>query len=78
MGTFSERLVAQDQGTEGRTVNEWHKSSYSATDVRCVEVKEMSDSVLMRDTQNRELGHLSFTLPEWGSFLGDLKADSVG
>ena len=54
-------------------MNEWHKSSYSQGDTSCVEVKEGPHSVLIRDTQNRELGHLSFTPTEWTSFLQDLK-----
>ncbi|WP_047869213.1 DUF397 domain-containing protein [Nocardiopsis sp. RV163] len=53
---------------------EWRKSSYSSgVNNNCVEVAE-GQSVLVRDTQNRELGHLAFTTPEWTSLLNTLKA----
>ncbi|ASU60577.1 DUF397 domain-containing protein [Nocardiopsis dassonvillei] len=52
----------------------WHKSSYSGGGGgNCVEVVE-GQSVLVRDTQHRELGHLAFTTPEWAGLLGTLKA----
>ncbi|MBB6118369.1 DUF397 domain-containing protein [Nocardiopsis algeriensis] len=54
-------------------MNEWRKSSYSQGETSCVEVKEGSHSVLVRDTQNRDLGHLSFNASEWASFVRDLK-----
>ncbi|WP_231972433.1 DUF397 domain-containing protein [Nocardiopsis alborubida] len=51
----------------------WHKSSHSGSSGgECVEVAE-GQSVLVRDTQNRELGHLAFTTPEWTSLLNTLK-----
>lgn len=51
----------------------WHKSSYSGGGGgNCVEVAE-GQSVLVRDTQNRELGHLTFTTPAWASLLNTLK-----
>ncbi|WP_285730007.1 DUF397 domain-containing protein [Nocardiopsis sp. ATB16-24] len=54
-------------------MNEWHKSSYSQGETSCVEVNEGPHSVLVRDTQNRELGHLSFKASEWTSFLKEIK-----
>ncbi|PDP85434.1 DUF397 domain-containing protein [Glycomyces fuscus] len=51
----------------------WHKSSYSGGGGgNCVEVAE-GRSVLVRDTQHRELGHLTFTSPEWAGLLSALK-----
>lgn len=51
----------------------WHKSSYSGgAHQDCVEVAE-SELVLVRDTQNRELGHLSFASQEWTHFLNTLQ-----
>ena len=47
----------------------WHKSSYSSSGDSCVEVNETPHSVLMRDTQNRELGHLAFPGTVWASFV---------
>jgi hypothetical protein len=42
----------------------WHKSTYSGASGSCVEVAE-GQTALVRDTQNRELGHLAYT-PEPG------------
>nr|WP_306368315.1 DUF397 domain-containing protein [Nocardiopsis sp. CC223A] len=42
----------------------FHKSSYSANEAACVEVSEGAET-LVRDTQNRERGHLTFTGREW-------------
>lgn len=50
----------------------WHKSSYSTNGGECVEVAE-GRSVLMRDTQNRDRGHLAFAAPEWSGLLNTLK-----
>lgn len=47
----------------------WHKSSYSdSSGHNCVEVAEGAET-LVRDTQNREYGHLSFPADEWKAFL---------
>ncbi|SHK39615.1 protein of unknown function [Nocardiopsis flavescens] len=48
----------------------WHKSSYSSGS--CVEVAEGTET-LIRDTQNRELGHLTFTANEWNALLRTFK-----
>lgn len=50
----------------------WHKSNYSTNGGECVEVAE-GQNVLLRDTQNRELGHLAFGTDEWSSLLDALK-----
>jgi hypothetical protein len=56
----------------------WHKSSYSNGDGgHCVEVMETPQTVRVRDTQNRKLGHLSFAPSEWTSFLQDLKIGTL-
>lgn len=48
----------------------WHKSSYSnANGGHCVEVAE-GTVTRVRDTQNRELGHLAFGAAEWSALLG--------
>ncbi|WP_150240202.1 DUF397 domain-containing protein [Nocardiopsis quinghaiensis] len=46
----------------------WHKSSYSAAQGSCVEVAE-GRSVLVRDTRNRDLGHVEYSADAWASFL---------
>ncbi len=49
-------------------MNVWHTSSYSGASGSCVEVAE-GQLVLVRDTQNRELGHIDYTPEAWASFL---------
>ena len=51
----------------------WHKSTYSAGEGRCVEVAE-GESVLVRDTQYRHHGHLTYTPEAWATFLRGLVA----
>ncbi|WP_306369862.1 DUF397 domain-containing protein [Nocardiopsis sp. CC223A] len=46
-------------------MNDWHKSSYSSTGSNCVETREHACGADVRDTQNRDAGHLSFTSTEW-------------
>ncbi|PDP86464.1 DUF397 domain-containing protein, partial [Glycomyces fuscus] len=45
---------------------------YSGAQGECVEVNETAvpEAVLVRDTQNRDLGCLSFPGGEWSAFLG--------
>lgn len=58
---------------------DWHKSSYSNQHGGdCVEVAETHDSsVLIRDTQNRPLGHLSFPHTEFGAFLAGVRTGEL-
>ncbi|MFD6100090.1 DUF397 domain-containing protein [Nocardiopsis flavescens] len=50
------------------TVNgDWHKSSYSANGGNCVEAREYTGGADVRDSQNQELGHLSFAGGEWAA-----------
>ncbi|GAA1464404.1 DUF397 domain-containing protein [Nocardiopsis exhalans] len=51
------------------TTAAWHKSSYSANGANCVEVSE-GQVTGIRDTQNREAGHLSVSGAEWTALLG--------
>ncbi|GAA1747811.1 DUF397 domain-containing protein [Streptomonospora arabica] len=52
--------------------SEWHKSTYSdSSGHNCVEVAEGIET-LVRDTQNREQGHLSFPSDEWHAFLAGI------
>ncbi|MBR8742361.1 DUF397 domain-containing protein [Nocardiopsis sp. MG754419] len=50
-------------------MTDWHKSSYSGGNNECVEAREHPSGADVRDTLNRELGHLSFTRTEWSAFL---------
>ncbi|WP_082166858.1 DUF397 domain-containing protein [Nocardiopsis sp. RV163] len=54
-------------------MKEWHKSSYSdGRGGNCVEVAEGSVTGI-RDTQNRQLGHLSAPAPEWTALLAAVR-----
>ncbi|WP_082126925.1 DUF397 domain-containing protein [Allosalinactinospora lopnorensis] len=56
----------------------WHKSSYSGgVRQNCVEVAESPAEVKVRDTQNRERGHLSFPPTEWSAFLADIQSGGL-
>ncbi|NYH54040.1 hypothetical protein HNR06_003629 [Nocardiopsis arvandica] len=50
-------------------MTEWHKSSYSGGNNECVEVREHNTGADVRDTQNRDLGRLSFSGSEWSAFV---------
>ena len=56
----------------------WHKSSYSGNQGgHCVEVADTSHHVHVRDTQNRPLGHLTFTPSTWTTLLSALREDTA-
>jgi len=49
---------------------QFRKSSYSSAKGQdCVEVADLPTGAAVRDTQNRELGHLEFTASEWSALL---------
>ncbi|MET8851317.1 DUF397 domain-containing protein [Amycolatopsis sp. NPDC004625] len=47
----------------------WGKSSYSTNDSNCVEVSSTSTTVGVRDTKDREGGHLTIPAPAWIAFV---------
>lgn len=47
----------------------WEKSTYSPNGSDCVECCYWSGEARMRDTKNRETGHLSFSPSEWTAAL---------
>lgn len=48
----------------------WRKSSYSGGGHQdCVECRVDGPAVQVRDTQHRQLGHLSFPGAEWSALL---------
>ncbi|TQN27771.1 uncharacterized protein DUF397 [Haloactinospora alba] len=55
---------------------DWHKSSYSKGDTNCVEVAE-GPVTAVRDTQNRQAGHLSFPASEWKAFLNKVRTENL-
>ncbi|WP_328467934.1 DUF397 domain-containing protein [Actinoplanes sp. NBC_00393] len=50
----------------------WKKSSYSETG-NCVEVLQLSDQVLVRDSKDPAGGIVAFSPTEWLTFLDDVK-----
>jgi hypothetical protein len=58
--------------TPARSGNAWRKSSYSSQTENCVEVALDRDA-LVRDTKNRDGGHLSVTATAWRSFTASVK-----
>lgn len=55
----------------------WHKSSYSGNGPTCVEVAETGSRVHVRDTQNRDLGYLTFPGSDWSSLLASLRGEDT-
>ncbi|QVQ54391.1 DUF397 domain-containing protein [Spiractinospora alimapuensis] len=55
-------------------MSEWRKSSYSDTGGQCVEVRMRDGGIDVRDTMNREAGHLSFGHTEWNALLDLVKS----
>lgn len=51
----------------------FHKSSHSTTAQECVEVAGFTAGAAVRDTQNRNLGHLAFPSKEWSALLGTVR-----
>lgn len=47
----------------------FRKSSYSSTTRDCVEVADIPGASAVRDTQNRDAGHLLFPGQEWAAAL---------
>ncbi|WP_028649020.1 DUF397 domain-containing protein [Nocardiopsis sp. CNT312] len=56
---------------------DWHKSTYSNTGGHCVEVRELATGTLVRDTQNRALGHLEFPADQWAGLLASVRTDQL-
>ncbi|GAA3731822.1 DUF397 domain-containing protein [Salinactinospora qingdaonensis] len=52
---------------------EFRKSSYSNRNQNCVEVADLPAGAAVRDSQNREQGHLSFAIEEWRAFVDAVK-----
>jgi hypothetical protein len=52
----------------------FRKSSYSgARTENCVEVADVPGTTAVRDSQNRDRGHLDFPRDEWSALLGALR-----
>ncbi|WP_017595571.1 DUF397 domain-containing protein [Nocardiopsis potens] len=60
--------------SRSRTHLKFRKSSYSGARTEgCVEVADLPDGAAVRDTQNRNLGHIGFGGTEWQAFLRSVK-----
>ncbi|GAA1464113.1 DUF397 domain-containing protein [Nocardiopsis exhalans] len=56
------------------TTAQWRKSSYrNPGGPQCVKVAELRGMAAVRDTQNRELGHLTFQSTELSHLLSTLQ-----
>jgi hypothetical protein len=55
---------------------DWFKSSRSANNAACVEVRFAGDAVGVRDSNDRRGPALAFGAAAWTGFVGGLKADA--
>jgi hypothetical protein len=55
-------------------MNDWHKSTYSNTGGNCVEVREHATGADVRDTQNRDAGHLTVPRAEWAALVAGVRS----
>jgi len=57
---------------------QWRKSSYSGGDGgNCVEVTRLAEGIGIRDSKNREHGHLTMPLAQFAALLSQLKQQTV-
>lgn len=57
----------------------WQKSSYSqGGSTNCVEARTLGlEEMEVRDSQNPNQGHLSFSAIEWSAFLEEVKSERI-
>jgi hypothetical protein len=51
----------------------WRTSTRSGGNGQCVEVRQVDDTVQVRDSKDRSGPALTFTRPEWEAFVGGAK-----
>lgn len=56
---------------------QFRKSSYSANESHCVEVATLTNGAAIRDTKNKDQGHLEAPQIEWTGFLQAVKGTSA-
>ncbi|TDQ55315.1 DUF397 domain-containing protein [Actinorugispora endophytica] len=59
------------------SVPTFRKSSHSAGASECVEVADLPDGAAVRDTRNREAGHIEFGGTEWRALVEAVKRDAL-
>lgn len=60
--------------TNGFAAATWRKASASQNNGNCVEVARAGQLAGVRDTKNREAGHLTVPAAEFDAFLAGVKA----
>lgn len=53
----------------------FQKSSYSMNGSNCVEYRPTAAGADMRDTQNRDAGHLTFPASSWAAIVATARQD---
>lgn len=53
----------------------WFKSSYSGSEVNCLEVARLPDRVAVRDSKNPHAAPLVFDPAAWTAFLARLRRE---
>ena len=60
------------------TALQWRTSSHSGSGNNCVEVASTAAAVAVRDSKNRDGGHLVFGAGDWAAFIGSIKRGRYG
>ncbi|MGW5360636.1 DUF397 domain-containing protein [Actinopolymorpha pittospori] len=55
-------------------ITNWRKASSSGSGGNCVEVGSSATHVGVRDTKDREAGHIAVPFARWSAFLAGVKA----
>lgn len=55
----------------------WRRSTWCSTGA-CVEMKEESDGILVRDSKKPEGGNLVISRPDWMAFITAIRAGELG
>jgi hypothetical protein len=56
----------------------WKKPSYSTAQGNCVEVSQLRDGIIVRDSKNPSGPVLRFSADDWQAFVASVKAGKLG